>query len=263
MLNVAQHTIYLQDGSLCNFKKRVVKQHKTLLAAFSQVTDGRGNFGKRHDLSLLLLILFAGITSGSTTLKDCHLWALHNKQFLSRFMPLSHGIADPTTISRAIQKVAMDSLVRAYRVWQEIVSGSGKVASFDGKTLNGVHGKEVIKHVLSLFTHEKHQILAQVGVLRKENEIPAARRLFAQVGKSILSGMLLIGDALHTQKDYTFLEDRQTLRSGNAPLVMTFLRSMCISLFAASSFVSVTTTIANFQKNPSLHHLFLKQAVII
>ena len=72
------------------------------------------------------------------------------------------------------------------------------VGSFDGKTLNGAHGKEVIKHMLSLFTHETHQIIGQIGVLQKANEIPAFHRLLEQVQ---VSGMLLVGDALHTQKE--------------------------------------------------------------
>lgn len=394
MLNVAHHTIRLQDGTLCNFKKQLFSQKKPLLTAFEHVQDGRGKFGKRHRLSCMLVLLFSGITAGATTLKDCHLWAIHNHQFLKRYDPLVHGIPDPTTISRAIQKVEMHSLVQAYMLWQDVLYGRGKTASFDGKTMNGMHGEQVIRHVLSLFVHETHQIIGQIGVTQKENEIPAAKRLFEQVGRTMLSGMLLIGDALHTQtetakailaqgadylfvvkgnqgqlhedlaflftdgsfrkacateeeyghnryihtevtlidddyvceyfgaweklayvgrimrtgtrtengvdtpvkesvyfitskkhltakdaakhlrkhwsiennlhwqKDYTFLEDRQTLRLRNAPLVMTFLRSMCISLFAAYSFASVTTTIANFQKNPTLHHTFLTAARI-
>lgn len=394
MLNVTHHTIRLQDGTICNFKKRLLFHHKSLFNAFETVKDGRGKFGKRHSLSSMLVLLFGGITAGATTLKDCHLWALHNRRFLCQFVSFPHGTPDPTTISRAIQKAEITSLVHAYMHWQEIVYGRGKTASFDGKTMHGVHGERVIRHVLSLFVHETHQIIGQIGVTQKENEIPAAKRLFAQVGRNMLSGMLLIGDALHTQtetareiiardadylfvvkenqgqlhedlsflfidgafrkttareeeyghhryiqsdvtlidddyvreyfavwkklayvgrlrrcgsrfdkgvatpinetvyfitskkdltakeaarnlrnhwsiennlhwqKDYTFLEDRQTLRLGNAPLVMTYLRSICISIFAACSFASVTTTIANFQKNPSLHHTFLTTAHI-
>ncbi len=395
MLNVAQHTILLQDGRLCNFKKQLLIHRHTLFTAFENVKDGREKFGKRYQLALLLTVILSGITAGCTTLKDCHLWAIHNKQFLKQMTKLPHGIADPTTISRAMQKVDIDSLVHAYTIWQDIVYGKGTTASFDGKTMNGMHGKRVIRHVLSLFVHETHHVIGQIGVTQKENEIPAAKRLFRQVGRNVLSGMLLVADALHTQtetakaiiahdadylfvvkenqaqlqqdlaylfidgsfrtssakeeeyghnryiqsevelidddyvreyfgvwkklayvgrlrrrgtrvekgvrttvnetvyfitskrdltakiaakhlrdhwsiennlhwqKDYTFLEDRQTLRLGNAPLVMTFLRSVCISLFAACSFASVTTTVANFQKNPSLHHTFLTSAHIL
>lgn len=82
------HTIYLQDGSLFNFKKRFKKHSQTLIEAFSQVKDGRSKFGKRHPLALILIILFSGITAGNTTVKDCHIWAIHNKTWLNKYFDL-------------------------------------------------------------------------------------------------------------------------------------------------------------------------------
>ncbi len=397
------HTIYLQDGSLFNFRKRFKKHASTLIQAFSKVIDGRSKFGKRHPLPLILALLFGGITAGNSTVKDCQIWALHNQKWLTKILGSSgmpHGIPDQRTLSRTIQKINIDSLVRSYLYWSRLLYGldSSLVASFDGKTLNGVHGKERIKHILSLFSHSTHQILGQVGVTQKENEIPAFKRLLLEQ-QPFVSGMLLVGDALHTQKetirqilashagyllfakgnqetleteletffnhlpfqsvidettdhdnqrereitsqitiswdqemadylaiqgwvqvktigkisrtgirkttegrkvplsetvylissrklsarqtaqicrnhwciennlhwqkDYTFLEDRQTLRSGNAPQVMTFLKSMCLSLFNLKQFLSPTETVSNFQKNTILHHSFLRMAGII
>lgn len=392
-----QHTIYLQDGSLCNFTKRVEKQHVSLVQAFSKVTDGRAKRGIRHQLPCILLILFCGITAGYTTLSDCHLWAVHNRKWLQKVIPLPFGIPDPTTLSRSIQKVPIDSLVNAFITWHQLLFGSfGHVASFDGKTLNGVHGKEVIKHILSLFLHETHAVIGQIGVNQKENEIPALHRLLTQTN---VSGFLLVGDALHTQKetvnyilfhtadyllfvkgnqeqlqkhlalfftdipwhktvqqanyednqrerqvtttitishdeqirtylkqdgwkeiqtvgkihkrgirrtadgketpieetyylissrkltaeqagrytrnhwqiennlhwekDWLFLEDRQTLRSGNAPQAMTFLRSVCLSVFTSVHFASPAAAVSNFRMNPTLHHRFLEMAGVV
>lgn len=401
------HTIYLQDGSLFNFQKRFKKQAKTLIEAFTQVIDGRSRFGKRHPLPWVLIILFGGITSGNTTVKDCHIWALHNRKWLFKILGeelIPHGMPDQRTLSRAIQKIDINSLVSTYLYWRKLLYGldSGLVASFDGKTLNGVHGKDRIKHILSLFSHTTHQILGQIGVTQKENEIPAFKRLLEEQ-QPFVNGMLLLGDALHTQKetirdilssnadyllfakgnqellaaelqtffdnlpfksvtdqatdydcgkgrditirvttsqdqamsdylgsyqgwsgvatvgrihrtgerqatgttkgkitqvnetvylisskrlsakqvaqivrnhwciennlhwqkDYLFLEDRQTLRSGNAPQVMTFLRSMCLSLFNLKQFLSPTEAVSNFQKNTTLHHSFLRMSGII
>lgn len=250
--------------------------------------------------------------------------------------------------------------------------------------------------MLSLFTHESHQIIGQIGVEQKENEIPAFHRLLEQIPD--ISGMLLIGDALHTQKntitdilfrradyllfakdnqeqlthdlamffsdlpfgcatdtvddfdtqrerditttvtvshnpqiceylgrdwkniktigkivrtgyrcasdgkethinetvycissrtltakdvakytrdhwqiennlhwekDWLFLEDRQTLRTGKAPQVMSFLRSMCLSLFALWEFSSPASTVSNFAKNQTLHQTFLRIAGVV
>jgi len=346
---------------------------------------------------MILFILFGGMTAGYTTIKDCRLWFIHNKKWARYCVAMPHGIPDERTLSKAIQKTDMDSLVTAFTLWNRIVYGTfSLVASFDGKTMRGVHGTEVIRHILSLFTHTTHQILGQTGVTKKENEIPAFHRLLQQV--SSVAGMLLLGDALHTQKEtvtaildkkadyllfvkgnqealmqnvalffrdvpqgaaleqtryqdnlrernvtttitishdkticsylakdwqnvqtigklhragtrktaegkivaldetyfllasrqltadqiamhtrnhwqiennlhwqknWTFLEDKQTLRSGNAPQVMSFLRSMCISLFASSQFMSVSATIKNFQMEKSLHHQFLSVASVV
>ena len=400
------HTIYLQDGSLFNFRKRFKKHSQTLIQVFSEVIDGRSRFGKRHPLPLILIILFSGVTTGNTTIKDCRIWALHNRKWLMRYFELSHGIPDARTLSRAIQRVNTDSLVKSYLTWKRLLYGldSSLVASFDGKTMNGVHGKARVKHILSLFSHTTHQILGQIGVTQKENEIPAFKRLLSKQ-EPFVSGMLLVGDALHTQKetvnqvlssrahyllyakgnqdtlednlkiffdnlpfqtvidqavyqdseigrtvrttiitsqetgmceylirehgweavktigkiqrigtrteidqrtktvverpvdetvylisskelsakqaslhtrnhwsiennlhwekDYLFLEDRCTLRSGNAPQVMTFLRSMCLSLFNLWQFISPTEVISNFEKNTTIHHNFLRMAGVV
>jgi predicted transposase YbfD/YdcC len=363
----------------------------------TQVIDGRSIFGKRHPLPLILILLFCAICAGNTTIADCWLWGLHNRKWLEKYVGLPHGLPDERTLARAIAKTDINSLIGAFLRFRRIIYGyvpSG-VGSFDGKTLNGAHGRDVIKHMLSLFTHESHQIIGQIGVEQKENEIPAFYRLLDQVS---VTGMLLVGDALHTQKDtltdillhhadyllfakdnqeqlvadlsaffvdvpfgsvvesatvyenkrkrdsttmvtvshhrqmceylgtqweevktigkvhrvgirvdsdgketvidetvycissryltaaevaeyarnhwqiennlhwekdWLFLEDRQTLRSGNAPQVMSFLRSFCLSLFALWQFTSPANVASNFEKNITLHHTFLLIAGIV
>jgi len=382
---------------LFNFKRRFKRKQQSLVTLLERVIDGRSIFGKRHPLPLILIILFCGICAGNTTIADCWLWGLHNRKWLEKHIPLPHGLADERTIARAIAKTDIDSLTAAFLRFRKIIYGYTPegVGSFDGKTLNGVHGKTFIKHMLSLFTHRSHQILGQIGVTQKENEIPAFHRLLQQVS---VVGMLLIGDALHTQrntvtdillqhadyllfakdnqeqlvsdlsmffidvpfesvidsttlhenkrkrditttvlvshdtqmcaylgkswekvatigkihrvgtrvasdghetaidetvycissrvlsavevaeharghwtiennlhweKDWLFLEDRQTLRTGNAPQVMSFLRSFCLSLFALWQFASPASVASNFAKNIILHHTFLRIADVV
>jgi len=50
MEDYTQHTIYLQDGTLFNFKKRFNHNQQTLVTFLLQVKDGRSRFGKRHSL---------------------------------------------------------------------------------------------------------------------------------------------------------------------------------------------------------------------
>jgi predicted transposase YbfD/YdcC len=411
MENSIPHTVYLQDGSLCNFRKRIWKRAKPLLSCFAVIPDPRKKRGIRHELSLILFLLFAGMTSGSTTLKDCHLWAMHNRKFLSRYFFLLHGIPDPTTISYVLRKLEGAELVKAYLLFLRIVGVSlGDVFSADGKTMRAVAGEDTIRHILSLFSHLTHTVLSQIGVSQKENEIPALRRLLnADSLKERIKGCLFLADALHANpktagaiikaeadyllvikgnqedffaniltaftdqkdlpgtnyqtqaikkesyteeqltrkrnitttitttsdqalcgyliqehafagvhtvgilrrsgtrtskdgtvvpvsetvcfvssrmlsakeamvllrnhwciennlhwvKDFVFFEDRQTLRSGNAPQVMSFLRSMCISIFNLLTFRSISDAIHNFEKSKRIHYQFLKMAAIV
>jgi predicted transposase YbfD/YdcC len=398
MIDYTQHTIRLQDDTLFSFRRRFKKRHEYLFKVLGDVKDGRSCCGKRHSLPLILTILFSSVIAGNTTIADCWLWGLHNKEWLKKHIQFPHGLPDERTLARAIAKTDINSLINAFLKFRRIIYGyiPEGVASFDGKTLRGVHGKDAIRHMLSLFTHETHQIIGQIGVTQKENEIPAFHRLLKQIPS--VTGMLLVGDALHTQrdtvkailsnhadyllfakdnqeqlvadlevffrdlpfgsiteattvydnkrkrditstvtvshnrqireylgknwekvktvgkihrtgtriasdgqvkfidetvycissrkltaeelaryarshwqiennlhweKDWLYIEDRQTLRSGNAPQVMSFLRSMVLSLFALWKFSSPAQAISNFKNNQSLHHAFLRISGIV
>jgi predicted transposase YbfD/YdcC len=390
------HTIKLQDGTLFNLKRRVTHYATTLTYSLTRVIDGRSNQGKRHPLESILVMLFCALLTGCTTLAECHRWMIHNLRWLKRVIELPHGIPDETTISYALQVCDMESLVTAWNTFRRTVYGkeTDTIASMDGKTMRGVHGKDVIRHILSLLTHESLQTIGQIGVSCKENEIPASYRLFDQ---TVISGLTVVADALHTQKDtvaalslhhahyvlivkenqrelsdairialidagltkdraidgqytrgrtietiveithdsdicsylislgwqdvscigrihrrgirrirgittpvdetiyfissrndltahqaikivrnhwkiennlhwqkdYTYLEDRQTLRLGNAPQVMSFLRSMSISLLKLFKIDSMTEAIENFRHGPRLHHRFLAYAGVV
>jgi len=411
METIPQHTVCLQDGTLCNFRKRLLRKTTSLLTCFHTVADPRKKRGIRHELPLFLFILFAGMTTGSTTLKDCRLWAIHNKKFLRKFFLLKHGVPDATTISDLLQKVRPEEIVDAYLCFLKMLGITlGDVFSADGKTMRGVTGKDAIRHIFSIFSHALHAVLTQSGVTQKENEIPVLRNLLTleEVRRDI-KGALFLADALHANaesaqaildanadyilvikgnqkdffddiytvfsgqedipgtnyqtlrkgwdtitvtekkrkrditttytlthdrelcsylkqqhafpqlqtigmlrrkgiritkdgtespvdetvcfvssrsvsaleistllrnhwciennlhwvKDFIFLEDRQTLRLGNAPQNMSFLRSMCISIFNIVKFASISDALHNFAKSKELHYQFLKKAAIV
>lgn len=396
MKDYTAQTIRLQDGTWFNFRRRIKKHAATLLCAFTRVIEGRSNQGKRHPIENILFVLFCAITEGCSNITEAHCWAIHNRLFLKHHLELAHGIPDATTISYALQLTDIGSLVATWNTFRRTVYSLEKdtVASMDGKTVRGVHGKDVIRHMLSLLTHESQQTIGQIGVMLKENEIPAALRLFKQTQ---IAGLTIIADALHTQKDtvdairdhhadflliakdnqkelsnaiktamidmrittdtaqdgqytrgrsietevtlthdkdicryiqslgwrdvscagilhrfgtrtvhgntteidetvyfissrtdltakqalgiirghwkiennlhwqkdHTFDEDHQTVRLGNAPQVMSFLRSMAISLFKVLDIASVTEAVTNLRMNPLLHHRFLALAAVV
>lgn len=393
-------TFKLQDGSLFSLPRRVKRHSVTLLQKLTLVKDGRSNQGKRHPLPNILVLVFCGILAGCTNLTEIAEWgkAKPNRRFLKCVIDMPHGIPHPTTISYALQVCDIQSLVGAYLEWRNIIYGviTDHSASFDGKTMCGVHGIGVIGHILSLVSHETLTPLGQMGVHDKENEIPASYRLFDQVPDYFLVNCTLVGDALHTQtatvtainnhhayylltvkdnqeqlrrdlqryfeeshdsyetasefqhghgrsiqttvtishatdmlaylssawdgistigrisrlgtrtkrgivtavdetvyfiastphltakqalkfvrshwkiennlhwqKDYTYLEDRQTLRLGAAPQVVTFLKSMAINIFTLLKFASVTASVRTLKYNPDIHHDFLRMAAVV
>lgn len=413
MRNIPQHTIRLQDGSLCNLNKRIVRESKPLIEFLSEVTDPRSAQGRRHSLVLILLIVFIAFLRGSKDLKDAHLFAIHANKLFRKYFPMPHGIPDPTTISRVFQELEPELMIKAFVSFLKTLNiPLGSVLSFDGKTEKAVSGKDAIRHMLSFFSHDFHLALGQVGVSSKENEIPAFERLLSQISKSIpVSELLFLGDALHTQKDtvtailekktdylfvvkgnqkdlleainmafteedvmeniyraenkpsfakdsyvydttgrkrslttsvhsthdkelisyinqthgwegiqtigilkrtgeriskdgtvikvdetigfissrilsakeaaahlrghwciennlhwvkdVVFLEDKQTVRNGNAPQIMSFIRSMCISIFNICRLKSISDAIHNLEKSPTLHSRFLHMAAIV
>lgn len=196
-------TFKLTDGSLFSLPRRFKRHKVTLLEKLSQVIDGRSCQGKRHPLENILIIIFYGMLAGCTNLVEIVELAHTDNVFLKRILEMPHGIPHPTTISYALQLCDVGTLIQVYLSWRQIIYGviTDKVASFDGKTMNGAHGEGVIKHILSLLTHETLTTIGQVGVDQKENEIPAVHRLFEQTPSSLLLGLTLIGDALHTHTE--------------------------------------------------------------
>ncbi len=203
MKKIPQHTIRLQDGSLCNVNKRIVRESKPLIAFFSEIPDPRSAQGRRHSLVLILLIVFIAFLRGSKDLKDAHLFAIHAHKMFRKHFQMIHGIPDPTTISRVFQELESEQMIKAFVSFLKALRiPLGSVVSFDGKTEKGVSGKDAVRHVLSFFSHDFHLALGQVGVSAKENEIPAFGRLLSQLSQSLpVSELLFLGDALHTQKD--------------------------------------------------------------
>lgn len=101
-----------------------------------------------------------------------------------------------------------------------------------------------------------HQINETIGLL-------SSRILTAEEVATHLRKHWCIENNLHWVKDVVFLEDKHTLRRGNAPQVMSWLRSMCISLYNALKLRSISDTIHNLEKSPKLLEQFLRMAAIM
>ncbi len=71
--------------------------------------------------------------------------------------------------------------------------------AIDGKTVRGSRdGETAASHLLSAFRHEVSWVVSQQAVDGKTTEIPVARDLLRTL---TLDGVLITGDAFHTQRD--------------------------------------------------------------
>jgi predicted transposase YbfD/YdcC len=91
----------------------------------------------------------------------------------------------------------------------------------------------------------------------------SSRALSAEATATYLRSHWCIENNLHWTKDVVFNEDRHTLRRGNAPQVMSWLRSMVISLCNALKLKSISDTIHNLEKSPKLLEQFLRMAAVM
>lgn len=204
MSNSTPHTIRLQDGSLCNLRTCITQSAPTLLSYLETVPDPRSKQGRRHSAALMLFMVFVGLLRGSKDLKDVQLFATLNQPFFCKQVgfALPHGIPDPTTIARLLERINPDDLIRIYlKFLQTLGMSPSDVLSYDGKTMRAVSGEAATRHILSFFSHDTHLALGQVGVTGKGREIPAFEQLLKQgEAGDLIAGTLLLGDALHTQK---------------------------------------------------------------
>ncbi len=80
---------------------------------------------------------------------------------------------------------------------------------------------------------------------------------------TLLTSHWSIENNLHRQKDMIYLEDRQTLRTGFAPQVMTFIRSLCLFLVYQLHPTNVAHQFRQFDYHPrQLQNYFRKVNII-
>jgi predicted transposase YbfD/YdcC len=104
------------------------------------------------------------------------------------------------------------------------------------------------------------------GVVHELNEtigLISSKRLSAEVAATHLKNHWCIENNLHWIKDVIFREDKHTLRKGSAPQVMSWLRSMVITLCNTLKLRSISDTIHVLEKSTLLLGKFLRMAAVI
>lgn len=177
-------------------------EYTSLAEALAAVPDPRHARGQRYPWSLLLVGISAALASGQTHGRGIGQWVRDQAPTWRPALgwPLTRWPSE-STLRRALRHLDVAELEARLRQIATPAPEPGHAGALvgqaiDGKTVRGagVHGQRV--HLVGLARHSG-EVLAQVAVDDKANEIVAAPRLLA--GRD-LTGTVTTMDALLTQR---------------------------------------------------------------
>lgn len=182
----------------------------TLFDALSQIKDPRSRRGVRYPLAVILTVIVLAKLCGETELRGIAQWAQYHAAELSTSFKLERQqMPHWTTYSRVLQRLGPEELQHIVHITNQRLGLAGKQLILDGKTLRGtlMPGQTQGEHLVSLYEPDSRQVVAQVAVSDKQNEIVAARQLLAEAP---LTGSVVTGDAMFTQRELS----RQVVEAG-------------------------------------------------
>lgn len=125
------------------------------------------------------------LTSDQRALLGCPRWGA------------TYRIPSEPTIRRTLQQVDADEVDTILNTWLSEEALADRAIAIDGKTLRGsAHGEARPVHLLARLLHDTGQVIGQVAVDEKTNEIPKLRALLDPLE---IPGAIVTVDALHTQ----------------------------------------------------------------
>ena len=182
----------------------------------SAIMDPRHRRGVRHSVDQVLVLALAAVVAGKRSYVAIGDW-IHDLRpeqraifGCPRWGPTFKVPSEPT-IRRLLQSLDADALDTVLNGWltdEELRAGDA--IAVDGKSLRGSgHGARPRPvHLLSGLLHRTGQVLGQVNVDEKTNEIPKLQDLLDPLD---ISGVIVTTDALHTQTETAryLVEDKQ------------------------------------------------------
>lgn len=187
---------------------------RTWAEMVSQLPDPRARRGRRYAWASLVLLVCAAVASGQQTGAAMTQWVAEHAAEWQRWVPSPHGrVPSAATLRRVLRHLDAPALEACLAAWTtaqqspeprpaaEPAQRSRPVGlaavALDGKAVRGTYAHGAPVHLVSLVTHERVQVLGQLAVADKSNEIPAGRTL---LGARDWHGWVVTLDALHTQR---------------------------------------------------------------
>jgi predicted transposase YbfD/YdcC len=176
----------------------------SLFAFLLRVKDTRKAQGKLYPLEVLLVLMVLAKLASEDKPTGIAEWVANRVEQLVEMKLLPKAKAPcHMTFRRVLQSILkpeeLEQLISEFHQSQ-LKKGTEIMFSMDGKALKGtiLSGEMRGTHLLSIYVPDQGLVLIEAAVDRKENEIVVAPKILKQVN---LSGVIVIGDAMHTQRD--------------------------------------------------------------
>src|SRR3954465_4067990 len=167
------------------------------------VTDPRRH-NRLHPLPEMIVMALVAVLCGSDGWDDVADFCQVRAAWFKRFLALPRGVPSHDTFGRAFARLDPLQVEEVLRQWMRAlnVASGGRLIAVDGKSLRRSfeHAWDAsgMTHIVSAFCGENRLVLAQLGVLDKENEITAIPKLLAMID---LKGSTVTIDAIGCQRE--------------------------------------------------------------
>jgi len=174
-----------------------------LQVVFARVPDPRQRLGRPYSLPFLLTCLVAALLCNCNSTLAVEEWChAHRGPLQQVFGPLRHLTPSGSLYRRLLPRLSVEHLEWALAGWRHATRpvADTEAVAVDGKTVCGASdATHAAPHLLTVYTHTTQEVLAQVRVSEKTNEIPVAQALLPLLLAQSGSGRVITADALHTQ----------------------------------------------------------------
>lgn len=169
---------------------------------FSRLPDPRGDRGKRHLLSDIMVIAILSVICGAEHWTEMEEFGHAKEEWLRTFLPLPQGIPSHDTFGEVFAALDPEAFEACFRSWTAAVAGEiAGVLAIDGKTIrrsfDAFTGKAAV-HMVSAWAADNGVVFGQIAVDDKSNEITAIPALLKLLR---IKGLIVTIDAIGCQKE--------------------------------------------------------------
>ncbi len=178
-------------------------EENILINNLNSLEDKRRGQGKRHPLSMLILIAIMATMSGYHSYGALADFIKTNKDdLIAVFEPKKDRLPSFQTIRRAFIVMDFEDFSIKFYEWAstKVEINKNDWLSMDGKAIRGtIKGDKYneFTNLVSLFSGKNREVLYAGKVDDKSNEIPLVQKMIKELG---LTGVNITLDALHCQK---------------------------------------------------------------